>query len=247
MSPLRVVLVDINPRMIESWKDSFEENPEVQIVQGSMLDQVVDAWVSPTNSRGVMGGGLDGIIRKHLGNQIQTKVQAEIAKLPGGQLPIGQATCVPTGYPTPKFLISTPTMSRTREDVSATMNVALACAAAFQAAALQNKRQPGSITSIALPGLGAANGNVPVEICADLMWTAYNLFQEGNDFATWDDIRTALEEQLGDLDPLASKAKKTQPAAPSKKPNAPSGHVSPAPPPATPSVKKADVDFDDAE
>ena len=63
---VKVILVDINPKMIESWRTSFEENPEVDIVLGSMLDQKVDAWVTPTNSRGAMGGGLDAVIKRHL-------------------------------------------------------------------------------------------------------------------------------------------------------------------------------------
>ena len=45
-------------------------------------------------------------------------------------------------------------MVTSSEDVSDTMNVALACAAAFQAVHMQNAREPGSIASIALPGLG---------------------------------------------------------------------------------------------
>src|SRR5262249_59941369 len=49
---VKIILVDINTKMIDSWRTSFEENPEVDIVLGSMLDQKVDAWVTPTNSRG---------------------------------------------------------------------------------------------------------------------------------------------------------------------------------------------------
>src|SRR5438445_92173 len=63
---VKIVLVDVNSKMVDAWRTSFEENPEVTIVQGSMLDQAVDAWVSPTNSRGHMGGGLDAVIKKFL-------------------------------------------------------------------------------------------------------------------------------------------------------------------------------------
>ena len=104
---------------------------------------------------------------------------------------------------------------------------------------MQNAREPGSIRSVALPGLGANTGRVPVEICADLMWTGYNLFRRRafDDFAA---MRAALEEELGDLGPTASsgkpKAKPPLRAAPS-----------PAPPPRpTPSAKDADIDFDDS-
>ena len=235
----KLVFVDINPKMVQAWRQTFEEEPEVEVVHGSMLDQMVSAWVTPTNSRARMDGGLDGVIKQHLGSAIENRVQAEVHRLYGGLLPVGHATCVPTGKPQPRFLISTPTMHASSEDVSDTLNVALACAAALQAACAQNEHEPGSIRSVALPGLGANTGRVPVEICADLMWTAYNLFRERGfpDFAA---VRVALEEQLGDLG-LTTSIGKAKPA-PAKAPKKPA-----APPPETPSVKSQDIDFDDNE
>ena len=44
---VRVVLVDVNKKMIDAWQSVFEDNPEVEIVHGSMLEQPVSAWVSP--------------------------------------------------------------------------------------------------------------------------------------------------------------------------------------------------------
>lgn len=244
--PVKIQLVDVNPKMIAAWRSTFEENPEVEVVQGSMLDQEVDAWVSPTNARASMDGGLDGVIKGHFGPAIERRVQLEIKRRYGGLLlPVGHATCVPTGAARPSFLISTPTMTASSEDISDTMNVALACAAAFQAVHMQNALAPGSIGSIALPGLGANTGRVPVEICADLMWTGYNLFRRRafDDFAA---MRAALEEELGDLGPAGAvakpKAKAKAGAGEASQPAAPS----PAPPKAvTPSSKGEDVDFDD--
>jgi O-acetyl-ADP-ribose deacetylase (regulator of RNase III) len=202
---VRVVLVDINPKMIAAWKATFEENPEVDIVQGSMLAQQVSAWVSPTNAKGSMDGGLDAVIKKHFGAKIEQSVQKEIARLYGGTMPVGHAVAVETGAPMPGILISTPTMAASSEDISDTLNVALACAAAFQAVHMQNARLPGSVRSVALPGLGANTGKVPVEICADLMWTAYNLFRE-KEFTDFAELRKALEEELGDLGSTSGKA-----------------------------------------
>jgi O-acetyl-ADP-ribose deacetylase (regulator of RNase III) len=175
-----------------------------------------------------MDGGLDGVIKKHFGDNIEARVQKEIARLYGGVLPVGHATCVPTGRPAPAYLISTPTMHASSEDISDSLNVALACAAAFQAVAMQNSREPGSIRSVALPGLGANTGKVPPEICADLMWTAYNLFRE-NVFADFATMRATLEEQLGDLGPAPSK------------PTKPSGKSAPK----APQTPKKDEDFSD--
>jgi O-acetyl-ADP-ribose deacetylase (regulator of RNase III) len=236
---VKVVLVDINPKMIQAWRTTFEENPEVEVVVGSMVDQNVSAWVSPTNSKGNMDGGLDLVIKRQLGPKIEARLKQEIAHLYHGTLPVGHATCIPTDAAVPRYLISTPTMHASNEDISDTLNVALACAAAFQAVHMQNRRIPDSITSVALPGLGSNTGKVPVEICADLMWTGYDLFrqQEFHDFYA---LRAALEEQLGDLGSTMGKApNKNKGLGKWKPPSGPS-----APPPF---LKKKDVDFDDAE
>jgi O-acetyl-ADP-ribose deacetylase (regulator of RNase III) len=203
---LKVVLVDVNPEVVRAWRQVFADNPEVRIVQGSILEQQVDAWVTPTNSRGSMDGGLDAVIKRHLGSRIEKAVQKEIRRLHDGHLPVGCAVCVPTGRSVPRFLISTPTMERSAENISATHNVALACAAAFQAIHQQNRSGQGTITSVALPGLGASTGSVPVLVCANLMWTAYNLFND-YDFRNFDTMRAALAEQL---DRLASSAESTR-------------------------------------
>ena len=206
---VKVVLVDINSKMIQAWRDTFEENPEVEIVAGSMLDHKVSAWVSPTNSQGSMDGGLDAVIKGHLGAQIENRVRQQIKQLYGNALPVGHATCVTTGRTLPEFLISTPTMHSSSEDISDSMNVALACGAAFQAVHIQNSKQPGSIVSVALPGLGANTGRVAVEICADLMWSGYNLFRR-HAYATFAEMRAALEAELGDLGSGSAKTPQSQ-------------------------------------
>ncbi|MGE3819287.1 MAG: macro domain-containing protein [Isosphaeraceae bacterium] len=238
---VRIILVDVNPKMVKAWRATFEEEPGVEIVEGSMLAQRVDAWVTPTNAKASMDGGLDGVIKQHLGAGIERRVQAEVARAFGGSLPVGYATCVPTGVDVPAFLISTPTMIASSQDVSDTLNVALACAAAFQAIHIQNARAPGSIQSVALPGLGANTGRVPVEICADLMWTGHSLFRRRafDDFAA---MRAALEEELGDLGPAQPTPGKANAKAKAK-PNPAATSQSIAPPP--PSTKGSDVDFDD--
>lgn len=203
---VRVSLVDINPKMIKAWKDTFEENPEVEIVQGSMLEQQVGAWVTPTNAKASMDGGLDGVIKGKLGAGIQAKVQAEVKRLYGGNMKVGYATCVETGAAIPRYLISTPTMVGSSDDISATLNVALACCAAFQMVHMYNSEHGGVIRSIAVPGLGAATGKTPVEISADLMWTAYNLFRE-KEFSSFEEMRKGLEEVLGDLGEFGDKMK----------------------------------------
>lgn len=203
MHDVTLTLVDLNPWMVEAWREAFEDEPLVEVVHGSLLDERVGAWVSPTNSRAQMDGGLDGAIRGRLGAGIQARVRREIARTYGDFMAVGTATCVETGRQVPGYLVSTPTMLSPVEDISATLNVALACGAALQAVRMQNRLAHGSIRSVAMPGLGAGTGCVPYAVCAELMWTAWNLFRD-HEFAGFFEMRAALERELGDLGPMST-------------------------------------------
>ena len=202
MYDVTLTLVDLNPNMIAAWRAVFDAEPGVEIVQGSLLDERVSAWVSPTNARALMDGGLDGAIRARLGAGIQARVRRAVTSTWGDFVPVGAATCVATGRAVPAYLISTPTMLSSAEDVSSTMNVALACAAALQAVRMQNRAAPGSVRTVAMAGLGAGTGRVPFTVCAELMWAAWHLF-EHHAFEGFDDMRAALEHELGDLGPVS--------------------------------------------
>ncbi|MEV1170662.1 macro domain-containing protein [Nonomuraea sp. NPDC049784] len=196
---LKVVVVEVNAKVVESWLAAFADTPEVEIHKGSILSRHVDAWVSPTNARGRMDGGVDAVIKRHLGAGIQLRVQRAIRDQFDGSLPVGSAVCVTSGATNPKFLISTPTMVQSAQNVSEKLNVALACAAAFQAIHMQNEKKPGSIESVALVGMGAATGQVPPRVCANLMWTGYTLFHDYY-FRDYGDLRQTILQQLDDLD-----------------------------------------------
>ncbi|MEQ4720227.1 macro domain-containing protein [Nonomuraea sp. B19D2] len=196
---LKVVLADVNAKVVQEWLAAFADTPEVEIHKGSLVSEHVDAWVSPTNSRGRMDGGVDAVIKRHLGAGIQLRVQRAIRDQFEGSLPVGSAVCVPSGATNPKFLISTPTMVQSVQNVSETLNVAMACAAAFQAIHMQNEKEPGSIESVALVGMGAATGKVPPRVCANLMWTGYTLFNDYY-FRDYDDLRKTIREQLDDIE-----------------------------------------------
>ncbi|MGC4792365.1 macro domain-containing protein [Micromonospora sp. DT178] len=211
---LRVVLTDVNAKVVQAWRAAFADTPEVEIHRGSILTRQADAWVSPTNSRGRMDGGVDAVVKRHLGAGIQLRVQRAIRDRFGGAMPVGSAVCVPSGAINPRFLISTPTMEQSAQDVSETLNVALACAAAFQAIHAQNEQEPGSIASVALVGMGAATGRVPARVCANLMWTGYTLFNDYH-FRDYDELRRTICEQLDDIGsrPEEERVRVTVPAA----------------------------------
>ncbi|MFJ8868104.1 macro domain-containing protein [Streptomyces sp. NPDC102473] len=123
---VRVVLTDLNSAVVEAWRAAFADTPAVEIRKGSILDAKVDAWVNPINSRGRMDGGADAAIKRHLGAGVRLRVQRAIRDGFGGGLPVGSSVCVPSGAIEPKFLIPTPTMAESSQNVSETLNVALA-------------------------------------------------------------------------------------------------------------------------
>ncbi|MCJ0875725.1 macro domain-containing protein [Streptomyces sp. AP-93] len=196
---LRVVLTDVSERVVEAWRAAFANTSGIEIRKGSILDEDVDAWVTPTNSQGRMDGGVDAAIKRYLGSGIQPRVKRAIRDRFAGALPVGSAVCVPSGATVPRYLISTPTMVRSSQNVSATLNVALACAAAFQAVHRQNRKAPGSIRSVALVGMGAQTGRVPARVCANLMWTGHTLFHD-HWFEDDDELRATIIAQLNGIE-----------------------------------------------
>lgn len=209
---LRVVLTDVNEGVVKAWRAAFADTPGIEIRRGSILDEHVDAWVTPTNAAGRMDGGVDAVIKRHLGAGIQLRVQRAIKERFAGGMPVGSAVCVPSGAAVPHFVISTPTMVASSQNVSETLNVAMACAAAFQAVHRQNRREPGSIRSVALVGMGARTGGVPARICANLMWTGYTLFHD-HWFEDDDELRATITAQLAGIEqaPATTRVRITPP------------------------------------
>ncbi|HZF88394.1 hypothetical protein [Streptomyces sp.] len=103
-------------------------------------------------------------------------------------------------------------MEQSSQNVSETLNVALASAAAFQAIHRQNSEAPGSIESVALVGMGARTGRVPARVCANLMWSGYTLFHD-HSFGDYDDLRATITAQLDDIQnaPVAKPVRITPP------------------------------------
>ena len=81
-------LIDTNRAVTDAWKTRFDDEPNVQVLLGNITQQKVDAWVTPTNSKGHMSGGVDAAIRDHLGEEIQLRIQSAIGQLYGGLLPV---------------------------------------------------------------------------------------------------------------------------------------------------------------
>jgi hypothetical protein len=179
-----VILVAEDPKMLAAWRESFVENPEVTIVRGPMREQEVAAWVCPS----------DPELLAELGDDLARIVQTQLRTRYGTALPAGHAICAPTGIAVPRYVVATTAISGERDPLA----IALAASAGLQSVHLANALAPRSIVSIALGPFTA--GGLEPEICADVMWTAYDLFRNAQfrDFAT---MRLAVEQLLADVVP----------------------------------------------
>ena len=192
----RLLLVDPNQTLVEAWEATFCDNPEVEVVSGSLLDHRVDAWVCPTNSRAVMDGGLDALIATELGRTFVKRRQSMVNSQFGGLMPLGSAIAVPVTRKAPRYLISTTSVIKSVECVDDRWNTLLATAAALHVA--KQLATSGQIESVAMPGIGTGTGGVNVSLGASLMWLAYKTCSQ-NTFESFGDLRGCLEREFGNL------------------------------------------------
>jgi O-acetyl-ADP-ribose deacetylase (regulator of RNase III) len=162
----RLLLVDCEAKLVKAWSEVFENFDFVSAHQGDFFAYPADCMVSPANSFGIMDGGLDLAIRKHLGFAVQEKVQRRIVEQFHGELPVGSALLVETGHRTWPYLVVAPTM-RVPENIAQTVNAYLSFRAALLAVERFN-REAGkeAIGSILCPGLGTGIGGVEPQRCA---------------------------------------------------------------------------------
>lgn len=180
MSQTKYHFRDRNPDMCEAWRKAFYLS-DVEITCGNIfdVDVMADAVISPANSFGYMDGGIDAVYIRRFGQQLETDLQTVIQRKFRGELPVGQATIIPTNENQIKYVVSAPTM-RIPSDVSGTVNAYLAMRAAILAINEKNEETNGSIKTVLCPGLATAIGRIPFNIAAQQMATAYRIFVEGN-------------------------------------------------------------------
>ena len=120
---------------------------DVRVIQGSILDADAEAIVNAANSRGVMGGGVAGVIKRAAGREVEQEATR--------QAPIEVGTAVVTSGGRTRFraIIHAPTMTQPAMTIPAE-NVALATRASLRLADQQG------FQSIAMPGMGTGIGGV---------------------------------------------------------------------------------------
>lgn len=165
---MKIQLIDRNIEMCKQWDLDFKTCDDVLIHHGDFFSLKTDCVVSPANSFGYMDGGLDLIISKKLGWQVQSKLQKQIQDKYLGELLVGQAELIETENVDVPFCIAAPTM-RVPLILENTVNVYLASKAIF--GLLKNEKR---IETITISGLGTGVGRLPFNVCAKQMKQAYN-------------------------------------------------------------------------
>ncbi|MGB9576950.1 MAG: macro domain-containing protein [Candidatus Micrarchaeia archaeon] len=131
--------------------------------KGDLTQFKADAIVNPANSRGEMGGGVAGALKRAGGARIEEDAMA------AAPIKIGCAVATSAGALNARFVIHAPTMSLPAQKTNAKA-VDLAVAAALSKAAELG------VESIAFPGMGTGVGGVSAREATNTMVAAAKFF-----------------------------------------------------------------------
>lgn len=162
-------LIDKSERLCNEWAARFGRQPNVDVLQGDILEVPCDALVSPANSFGFMDGGLDLAISIRFGWDLQDRLQSIIRKRSMRELLVGEALVLETGHADVPTLVVAPTM---RVPMSFGIGSSVNAYLAMKALLLAGKSAPG-IQTIAIPGLCTGTGGMPPEVAAKQMFAAF--------------------------------------------------------------------------
>ena len=186
---LRVSLCDRNPDVARALAAAFDGVAGVEVLEGNLLDLDCDAVVSPANSFGFMDGGIDHHIDRFFDGEAQRRVLALIEDRFYGEIPVGTAVVVPLATRRFPYLVVAPTMRVPGDDLAGTIHPYLAMRAAFAAVLDHDRANPGTIRSLAVPGLGTGVGGMPFDESARQMRAAHAMILAGG----WRSIRHPAE------------------------------------------------------
>lgn len=173
-APLRIHLCDVDPNVAGAPAARFRDVDAVEVVVGDVLDLRADALLSPANSFGDMGGGVDKRIDDFHRGEAQRAVRRRIAGRWRGELPVGSADVLALPSARFPFLVVAPTM-RVPGRIAGTIHAYLAFRAAL-IAVLDHGRDGGRpIASLAATGLGTGVGAMSGDEAGDQMRAAYDM------------------------------------------------------------------------
>lgn len=168
---LKISICDQNPEIAARFAEVFATEARVEVLQGNILHLTADALVSPANSFGDMGGGLDKAIDDFFKGEAQRKVQYLIRTEFFGEMPVGVARVLEMHHARFPYLIVAPTM-RIPGNVGKTIHAYLAMRAILAAILTHNFTASRKIKSIAVSSLCTGVGGMPYMEAAEQMLTA---------------------------------------------------------------------------
>ena len=169
----KLSLCDANLEIATVLSNVFEGMQEVEVLHGNILKIWADAVVSPANSFGDMGGGLDKTIDIFYKRQAQQRVINEIRENYLGELPVGKAITLKMDSLQLPYLIVAPTM-RIPGKLHNSINAYLAMRAILVELIMQNKNGNNNMKHIVIPALCTGVGGMPYQEAAEQMLAAYN-------------------------------------------------------------------------
>ncbi len=170
---LRLSIGDRNPDVAQALAAAFRDIAAAEVVLGNLLELSCDGIVSPANSFGDMGGGIDKAIDDFHQGEAQRRLMAAIAEQFLGELPVGAGLVIELPGPRFPFVVAAPTM-RIPGSVAGTINAYLAMRAALVAVLRHNGSGNRVIGSLAVPGLGTGVGGLGYADAAEQMRAAYD-------------------------------------------------------------------------
>jgi len=180
----RISICDNNLEIASILAKVFEGMQEVEVLHGNILKIWADAIVSPANSFGDMGGGLDKAIDDFYKRQAQQRVMNEIRENYLGELPVGKAITLKMDSMQFPYLIVAPTM-RIPGKLHNSINAYLAMRAILVELIMQNKKGIKNLRHVAIPALCTGIGGMPYQEAADQMLTAYKNIM----LSAWMDVK----------------------------------------------------------
>ena len=172
-SELFLSFVDLNADLAVALSDAFNDCPSVEVIEGQLFNLECDAVVSPANSFGNMGGGIDKVIDDFYNGAAQQAIVNEISRQFMGELPVGAALVVRLESQRFPYVVCAPTM-RVPGDVSKTINAYLAMRAALVAVLKHNESASNRIARLAIPGMATGVGGMGFHRAAEQMRAAYD-------------------------------------------------------------------------
>lgn len=169
----RLILGDLNPDVARALAGEFADVPDVQVVEGNLLEADCDAILSPANSFGDMGGGIDKAIDDFHQGAAQPAVRSAIATNFYGELPVGMALVVEVSSPRLSLIVTAPTM-RIPGLVDGALNAYHSMRAALIAVIRHNSLGRRPIRTMAVPGLCTGVGGMSASESSSQMRTAYD-------------------------------------------------------------------------